>query len=238
VSFERSNRFDGIEFFSDIGVRIARGGTVVYSERVPGRHGSPVWSDSGSLSVRDLDGDGDPEAMLLLNWHGAHCCSWSRIFRYDRARHTYVARTHFWGNGGAEPVLRDLDGDHRPEFLSLDDRFSSVFTANAFSVRPIQIWTYRRGALRDVTRRYPKLIRRDADKLWRVYLEHRKDNPRGILPAWAADEYMLGRVSVVDRVLEQAVARGEIKDDEFAPRSPQAYIKAVKKLLRDTGYSH
>jgi streptogramin lyase len=233
VSFERIDRFDAVDFFTDMRVQIARRGTVVYDAPVPGRHGFGAFSNSRALSVRDLDGDGEPEAMLLVNWNGAHCCAWSRIFRYDPARKTYVARTHFWGDGGAEPVLRDLDGDRRPEFLSLDDRFEGL---NSFAVaaRPIQIWSYRRGGFRDVTRRYPTLVRRDAAKLWRDYLKFRKTNARGILPAWAADEYLLGHAAAADRVLRQAAARGELKGS--FPTDPEAFIKAVDALLRSAGY--
>ena len=42
-----------------------------------------------SVTVRDLDGDGEPEAMLTLVWNGANCCSWSRIYHYDPAYDDY-----------------------------------------------------------------------------------------------------------------------------------------------------
>jgi hypothetical protein len=45
--------------------------------------------------------------------------------RRARARHTYVVLRHFWGSGLARPVVRDLDGDGRPELVSRDDRFSA-----------------------------------------------------------------------------------------------------------------
>jgi len=232
LSFERADS----NWFTDMRIQIARKGKVVYSAAVPGRQGNAAYGRSQGVSVRDLDGDGEPEVTLLLNWNGAHCCTWSRFFRYDRARDTYIASTHMWGNAGTEPVLRDLNGDRRLEFLSLDDRFAYAFTGYAFSVWPIRIWTYRDGDVRDVTRRYPKLVRRNADKLWRVYLKARKTNARGILPAWAADEYLLGRTAEVDRALAQAAARGELESEE-TPRTARGYIKALKKLLRDSGYA-
>jgi streptogramin lyase len=237
VSFQRKDRSSGVDHFTDIHLGIARNRQDLFGEAVPGRRGYAAFSDSESLAVRDLDGDDEPEVTLLLNWNGTHCCYWSRSYRYDRARNTYVARNHFWGNAGAEPVLRDLNGDRRPEFRSLDDRFSERFTSFAGSARPVQIWSYRHGRFRDVTRRYPRLVRRDAARIWRQYLKYRKSDARGILPAWMADEYLLGRAAFADRVLEQAAARGELKrDDGFGPRDPQAYIRAVKALLRRTGY--
>jgi streptogramin lyase len=233
VSFERAYT----DAFTDMHIQIAREGKVVYSAAVPGRSGNEAYGNGSGVSIRDLDGDGEPEVTLLLNRNGAHCCSWSRIFRYDRARDTYIVSTHMWGNGGTEPVLRDLNGDHRLEALSFDDRFSYAFTGYATSAWPIRIWTYRSGDFRNVTRRYPKRIRRDADKLWRLYLKHRKTDARGILPAWAADEYMLGHADEVDRVLANAAARGELKADDFPPRTARGYIKALKKLLRKYGYA-
>jgi streptogramin lyase len=238
VSFQRTERFSGVDYFTDIHIRIARNGQDLFTEAVPRLRGYAAFSDSNSLTVRDLDGDREPEVMLVLNWNGTHCCFWSRIYEFDLARNTYAAHNRFWGNAGAEPVLRDLNGDRRPEFLSLDDRFSERFTSFAGSVSPIQIWSYRHGKLRDVTRRYPRLIRRDAARIWRLYLKYRKGDVRGILPAWMADEYLLGRAAFADRVLEQAAARGELKrDGGFGPRGSQAYIGAVKALLRRTGYS-
>jgi streptogramin lyase len=238
LSFERSDRFGGVDYFTDIHIRLARDGRDLFGEAVPGLRGDAAFSDSTALSLSDLDGDAEPEVMLLLNTNGLHCCSWSRIYRFNRARNTYTAGSHFWGSGGAEPVLRDLDGDHVPELISLDDRFEERFASFAVSVRPVQIWAYRKGRLRDVTRRHLGLVRRDAARIWRIYIRHRRTDARGILPAWVADEYLLGRAAFADRVLERAAARGELERGAgVGPRDPQAYIRAVKALLRRTGYS-
>jgi streptogramin lyase len=239
LAYSRDDRISGIDYFSDIQIRVARHGRELVNQAVPELQGSGARGDSTSLTVRDLDGDGEPEVTLLLNWGGTHCCSWSRVYRYDRSRHRDVARNHFWGNAGADPRLRDLDGDRRPEFISRDDRFTEVFTAYAGSVTPIRIWSYRRGHFHDVTRRYPGQVRRDAAYLWRLYRKYRRhDDARGILPAWAADEYLLGRPAAADQALENARARGQLKAGEFeTPRDPRAYIRAVKALLRRTGYA-
>jgi hypothetical protein len=175
--------------------------------------------------------------MLTLNWGGAHCCSWSRIYRYNASRHRYVPVEHFWGNGGFLK-LGDLNGDRVPEFISVDDRFANDFDGYAGSVRPIQIWSYRRGGFRDVTRRFPNQIDADAKGIWRLYLKHRgkKSSVRGILPAWAADEYMLGRGSTVDQELANASEAGYLDTGFDGPSTPAGYIKALQELLRKTGY--
>jgi streptogramin lyase len=238
LTYQAYGRYDGVEYFNDIRIRIARAGKTLFSEmlRSPMRDFG-AYSDSTSLAVRDLDGDGEPEVTLLLNWNGAHCCSWSRIYRYDPRRNAFIAQTHWWGEGGAEPRVRDLNGDGRPEFISFDDRFDEVFTAFVGSARPIQIWSYDHSTFNDVTRRYPKLIRRDAAELWRLYRKNRATDARGLLPAWVADEDMLGRAAVADRVLHTAARRGYLKSHGFAPTSAHWYLWALKRLLHRTGYA-
>jgi hypothetical protein len=237
--YRRLDRFNHDDWFTDARVRISRGGRELFSEVAPrnprGEREHGVFGSPGDFAVRDLDGDGESEVMLELNWNGTHCCDWSRIYRYDASRKTYVPGNHFWGDGSAAPKLEDLDRDGRPEFLSQDDRFAYDFEGYAGSLRPIQIWAYDRGMFHDVTRRYLDQVRRDAAKIWRLYLKYRgKRSVRGILPAWAADQYMLGRSDVVDRVLEEARTRGYLDIGE--PGNADGYIGAVKRLLRRTGY--
>jgi len=238
VTYQAYGRDDGVEYFSDIRIRISRAGKTLYTERLR----SPVrdnaaYSDSRSLVVRDLDGDGEAEVTILLNWNGAHCCSWSRVYRYDRRDNTFIGQTHWWGEGGSQPRVRDLNGDGRPEFVSVDDRFDEVFTAFVGSARPIRIWSYDHGRFRDVTRRYPVLIRRDAANWWRLYLRYRSNDARGMLPAWVADEDMLGRSAVTKPVLETALRRGYLKPPEFDLTSARAFLRQLRRLLRRTGYA-
>jgi hypothetical protein len=219
----------------------------VYAEAVPDYSGeqgftSPIIDPElrGRFAVRDLDGDGEAEVLVLLHSSGAHCCSWSRVYRYDRPRSTYQPINHMWGNGSAEPKVRNLDHDGKPEFLSQDDRFAYDFDGYAGSVRPIQIWSYRHAKFRDVTRRYPRLVSDDARAIWQIYLRYReKESVRGILPAWAADEYMLGRRGVVDQAMNRMLGRGDLAayNNSYDPTG-RAYIKALKALLRRTGYIH
>jgi virginiamycin B lyase len=233
VSFEHRDRYDGVDYFTDIRISIARDGEDLLHEIVPKLQGNAPHSDSKSLIVRDLDGDGEPEVLLTLNWNGNGCCSWSRIYRYTG--NTYVALQHFWGNGGAEPVVRDLDGDHAPELRSFDDRFSHKYVYRG-TARPLQIWSYRKGRMRDVTRRFPDLVSRDAVKLWRQYRKNRA-LARGFLPAWMADQYLLGRKAFADRALADAAARGELKQRlNQGPESSAAYVRSVKRFLAANGY--
>jgi hypothetical protein len=221
---------------TDLNIRISRHGRIVFSEDVPrGPGGLPAQADTTSLTVRDLDGDGEPEVMLLLNSGGNHCCAWSRVYGYARARDTYVPVAHRWREDSVQPRVKDLDRDGRPEFVSKDDRFFAVF--GTMSAMPLQIWTYRHASFNDVTGRFPRPIRRDAAQIWRIYRRNTRA-ARLMLPAWVADECRLGRARVAYHVLERERLRGALNRHPgvLGPRDPRGYIRAVKRLLRRTGY--
>ena len=234
------------DWFTDPRVRISRRGKQVFAEAVPSvdrRYGNGVYGSTSSFAARDLDGDGEPEAMLELNWNGAHCCTWERVYRYVRSRHTYRPVVHFWGDDGATPTVRDLNGDGRPEFSSSDSRFAYAFTDYADSVFPIQIWDYRHGRFRDVSRLFPRQARRDAARLWRLYLRARRkkdETDRGVLPAWVADEYLLGHGEAAWPTLEREARAGYLDCPKtgclFEPRDPRIYIRKVRTFLHKTGY--
>jgi virginiamycin B lyase len=240
VIYRRLDTFeDGEDFIADIRIRISRKGEALFSETVPEYSGYPkyrVFGYTGSVDAVDLDGDGEPEVMLELNWNGTHCCFWWRVYRYDPKRDTYVPGTHFWGNADTKPKLRDLDADRRLEIVSKDDSFSKLI-GYAGSVRPIQVWAYEDGRFSDVTRKYPEAIEQDAARLWRLYLEYRqKFSPRYVLAAWAADQYMLGRDETAERVLVGALERGEL-DAEFGdPEDGAGYLTKLQAFLRKNGY--
>lgn len=105
---------------------------------------------------------------------------------------------------------------------------------------PIRLWSYDHGRLRDVTRSYSTLTKRDAAELWDYYLAYRggRRSVRWVLAAWAADQYMLGRPRAVDRALTRAVRRGYLafRYGDSGPRDPVAYIRLIKQFLRETGY--
>src|SRR5262249_28401159 len=140
ISFER-RRFG---YFGHIHLVLARAGQTVLRET----EGIDDIGAANSLTVQDLDGDGEPEVMLLLYGPGAGFRSW-RIFRYDAARNTSSVLKHDGGDRGTEPVPRDLDGDGRPELLSNDGRYADKYNAFEVAAMPLQIWTYRAGKLHD-----------------------------------------------------------------------------------------
>jgi subtilisin-like proprotein convertase family protein len=220
-------------------LRIIRRGRALF-DAAPRRLGAfrdanmPVFGQPGGpVRVGDLDGDGEPEVLVDLYWGGAHCCYYTDVYRYVRARGAYRLSVGFWGD--LHPRLADLDGDGRPEFETGDDRFAYAFTGFATSVFPIRIFRFDHGRFRDVTRAFPKLVRRDAASLLALYRsERRKPNGDvgGVLPAWLADQYLLGRGEAGWLVLRRAVALREIRPWEH----PRTYLRKVRFFLRHNGY--
>ena len=222
-------------------IRIERGGKLLFAERIPPHpRARPlgyvvhVQAEDGWFAVRDLDGDREPEILVVASWRGAYCCAWSRVYRLEGG--TYRPSLHWWGSFGTVPDVRDLDGDGRPELASRDDRFSAL-TAHVAVFRPLQIWSYARGRFTDVTRRYRREVEADAKGLWRYYLGHRRNGTaRYVLAAWAAEQYLLGRPGAADRGLKLALRRGDLHQRIGGPRDPNAYLRALKRFLRRTGY--
>ncbi len=194
-----------------------------------------VFSGGSSLTVVDLDGDGEPEVLFDIFTGGAHCCSYSWIYRYTGTSYSGLAAT--WGNVGY--TLADLNGDGVPELRSLDDRFAYEFTDYADSAFPPAIWSYRAGKLNDVTRSFPTLIAADAKRDLRLYRrERRVRDMRGVVAAYVADEYLLNRGSKGLAFLRLAERRGDLKGfghGDVWPRNGR-YVTALKRFLRHTGY--
>jgi hypothetical protein len=231
-------------------VRLAveRDGRQIYDERVrsvsrPGAWNQPigVWRTQGlrsarTISLRDLDGDGEPEILLEFWYGGAHCCFWTRIYRWDESRGSYTNIAHIWGN--VDYRLADLHRVGRLELVTADDRFAYAFTSFAGSGFPIQIWDYRRGRLVNMTRTYGDAIARDAARQWRWYGEARRRGweVRGLLAAWAADECLLGHSASALAWLQRHRFVLTAPNEQRPAASPSAYLKNLRVFLRRAGY--
>jgi hypothetical protein len=187
-----------------------------------------------SVSVRRLDA-GEPEVILNLFTGGAHCCTLSAIYR--RTSKGYKLGKHDWADSGYRIV--NLGGGSRPEFLSADARnFAFRYSSFADSRFPIQIMRYRKGGFRDVTRKFPRRIRKDLAHQKREYKRLQKTYPRGALAAVVADQYLLGRGGEAKKLLKKALKKGVLrKKSSFdVPPYGKAYIRSLLRLLKRTGY--
>lgn len=229
----------------DVHLRIRRAGRLVLDTplvRVNCRgcpnNGLRLNLQSTPITIRDLDSDREPEVLYDLYTGGAHCCSYTLIFRYLPASRRYVRTLGYWGNAGYR--LADLDKDGKPELVSSDDRFAYAFAAYVFSAEPPQIWRLAGGQLEDVTRLFPKVIAADAAEDWRTYSKYRSDRSadvRGVIAAYVADQFLLGRPEEGWRRLDLAYRRGDLsRGDDIWPRG-KAYLKALRQFLVANGYS-
>ena len=143
-----------------------------------------------SLKVADLDLDGEPEVLLDTFSGGAHCCVTTRVLTFTGAG--YVPTDIDWRDLGYR--LADLDGDGRLELDGNDPSFSAAFTAFAASAFPPLVLHVEHGRTVDVTRSFPAVVRKDAQRQLKLLRRLKpRDDVRGVLAAYVADEYLLGR---------------------------------------------
>jgi hypothetical protein len=189
------------------------------------------FSHRKSVSISDLDGDGEPEVLLDLYWGAAHCCWYTQIYRYVAGTARYRPFVRVWGNFSY--VLADLDHDGTQKFVTRDNRFSYAFASFADSRWPVRILSFEHGQLRLATTAYPSEIKRDATALWREALARRRGaSNQGIIAAWAADQCMLGRSAAALRKIDRLARTGRIHGE----RTRVQFDKRLRRFLRQTGY--
>ncbi|MEH1883403.1 MAG: hypothetical protein V7L19_08645 [Nostoc sp.] len=227
ISYDKPEEYQ----YKNVRLKIIRADKTILDRKLPqeDEYDRPLGNLSGeenNLPVQDLDGNKEPEIIADFFTGGAHCCTYSLIYRYDSKSQKYLKTRHEWGNGGYQ--LKDLDRDGLPEFDSRDDRFAYAFTAYADSDYPLQIWHYRQGKMIDVTRAYPKLISSHASELWQSYTEARQqgDDGKGFLGAYLADKYLLGQGQDGWQRVQQAYKKSD----------RTKYFADLRKFLRETGY--
>jgi hypothetical protein len=217
---------------TDMRITVTRGGVLAYDAPVDPKGCeeatcTPSGTGEQSVTAADLDGDGEPEVVVDVFWGGAHCCTISRMLRWDGAR--YVPLDHNWGNTSYR--LEDVDGNGRPELVSADDRFSYLYGSYAATVRPVQVFALQGGRLTDVTRSFPALVRADRAENYRIARRAGRFG-RTAYAAWAADRYLLGERRAALRTLRRLARRGRLRTD-LGANSRRAQRRWVSKLDRD-----
>ena len=193
-----------------------------------------------SVTVRDLDADGEPEVLVDLYTGGANCCWYSDSFRFDGAQNRYIEKK--LQPGGSFPyTLKDLDRNGIPEFRTVDYRFAYEYGSNADTPRPLRIFNWDAGKLVDVTIGFPKLAASDAADMYRGYLRYRakKDvNVRGMLAAYLASSYNAGNGRVAWRRVVAAYRRGDVNKKFEGDEGPhgKAYLTSLRRFLKKLGY--
>ncbi len=227
-------------------IAIDRAGTRVFETKVVAEACDPLkvriacpWpAGAKPLDLRDLDGDGEPEAIVGGFTGGAHCCVIAIVYRWDGS--TYVASENNFLDAGYG--VDDLDGDGVYEFGSRDARFAFLYGSFAESVFPVQVIGFDDGNFRDTTADYADAVAKDARTLRREYKRRagtrRKFGVRSALAAYVADLYRLDRDDDAERVLEKALDKGLLERQGRFDTGPfgERFIRHLKRTLRKYGY--
>jgi hypothetical protein len=230
---------------SGLRVTIARSGAIAFNGPLrPCRFGcdpdDPTGARFAALTVSDLDADAEPEVLVDRSDGFTPCCTFeTAILRRDPATGAYTELDRHWGESYR---VADLDGDRRVEFLTSDQRFYQRFAPRVAGFQlPLKILRLQGPAFVDVTRAYPAQVRRHTASLGRlIHATERiadgrrpgdRDQARaGLRPqlaAYAAEERLLGRRAVGDKLLAHEVARGRVTP---------GFRRALLRFLGRLGY--
>ena len=179
-------------------MKVPRGRPVLYDQPVGDPCDAVLHADRDRphrkhVALRDLDADGEPEAIVGLFTGGANCCVLVLAYGYDAAANVY-RRARLDTGGGY--VARDYGGDGVIELVGDDFRFRGLFTCGACGPRPIRIWHYGLRRFEVVTRDFPAKIRAHARRMRRFYERVRRERGafvKGALTPYAADLCLLDR---------------------------------------------
>jgi hypothetical protein len=229
--------------WEDTRLTVTRAGVTAFDAvpRAPGSPGceAPYCGPAGfgtrpSLHVLDVDGDGEPEVIVDLYTGGAHCCVVAELLRWTGS--AYATTTRDFADFGY--TLQPPAAPGRPAtFVTGDARFAYAFASFADSAFPVRLLTYVGGSWHDVTRDHPESLRADAARWAKAYHRLRRGTRSlGVLAAWAADEYRLGRQVKVRRFLRSELRAGRLRGDPSWPRR-KAYISVLERRLRAWGYA-
>ena len=188
-----------------------------------------------SLQVVDLNGDGEPEVLVDAYTGGAHCCAVTELAAFNGSG--YSIQELFWGDPGYE--LKDLDGDGRPELVTLDDAFAGAFTSFAASFFPPYVADYDpavKGGLRDVTDHFVALIRKNQKQALHALERARRQHYEtlGAVAAYVADFYLLGDARHVRPYLKRARKRGDLRT--ISGPAPRSFERRLLAFLKKHGY--
>ncbi|MBW4030411.1 MAG: hypothetical protein HIU57_06995 [Acidobacteria bacterium] len=192
-------------------------------------------SNGNPLQVVRLE-PGLPDVVLGLYSGGAHCCYIDLIVEH-RTPTKFATVELYLGDPGAR--IERLPGSPYGAFVTADDAFAYEFTDYAASGLPLEIERLSHGHVRNVTRQYPALIKKDAKVFLTAFYAqastHYQDSV-GVIAAWAADEYLLGRAAAANRFLHQQAVAGHLNGQMEPSVKGEAFIAQLHAFLKKQGY--
>jgi hypothetical protein len=191
--------------------------------------------DYTPLHVADLGGDAEPEVVVDSYTGGAHCCIVSDVLYFTGS--AYARAEHNWGSYGYG--LKDLDHDGHQELDGYDAAFEDAFTSHVASFEPPLVLAFDPavpGALRDVTRSYPAVIRKNVKEALHIVAVTRRQHAEtlGGVATYVADLYLLGRGREARPYLARARKRGDLRT-AFG-KAPKSFERKLLAFLHKHGY--
>lgn len=228
--------------YKGLNITVTRGGVQAYSGMPKVKdceqpYCAPDTVDGGArqaLSVVDANGDGEPDVIVDFYSGGAHCCEIALVLMWNGT--TYVPTFHNFADPGYR--LLPAKGDQPATFVTADARFGYEFTDYADSAMPIQLLQLGDdGTWADQTFSHVAEIKADAARWKKAYRKVGKGRSSlGLLAAYVADEWLLGRQKAADAFLQHELKAGRLRTVTPWPGG-KAYIKLLKKDLKRWGYS-
>ena len=215
---------------------------IIYMKGVPG-------TDTPEATVRIIWLDrsaSKPQVFFTYYWHGAHCCTVTKIATADKNGIWHVVDAGTQDGEGYD--LMDLDGDGLVELVSPDNSFWYAFACYACSYPPTQIKKLAGIELRDVTKdkRYREFLVERLRELEKAENDVGEDN-NGYLAGWVAQRALLGELKGAWEIMLQKYNRSsdwtvECSSGEPIDKCPESSIRhlsfpeALKKHLLEHGY--
>jgi hypothetical protein len=219
-------------FFKNVRITISRGGVTTLDQAAPV---SPACAEcppnpafagkSPAVHILQLDASPEPEVVFDFFTGGLHCCFYAAVFEFKGG--AYSGPVQDFGDPGYE--LADLDGDGRFEFKSGNPGFSYAFGSFASTRFPPQVWQLQNGALVDITRSFPLLIRADIKRLRRQFKKFKSLGIKPLLAAFTADQCMLGDCGKGFALVGKAADKGFLEQ-------PAKFRRHLRPFLKRLGY--
>ena len=194
------------------------------------------------IELMDLDSDGTAEVVVQTFTGGAHCCLAITTYTWQAEQFTPIYFGYLDGGGGE---FKDLDGDGRMEFVTLDNAFFYRFSSYAGSYPPSVILTYDQGEYRDTTTQFTSYLEDTAAGM-RFTVEDpefaERGDKNGVLAGYVAQSIRRGdyraawlfMLSHYDRADDWGLYT--YSDDGEATQTYPDFPTALYAFLQELGY--
>ncbi|WOD40988.1 hypothetical protein [Nodosilinea sp. E11] len=194
------------------------------------------------IDLIDLDSNGTAEVVVQTFTGGAHCCMAYTTYAWQDGQFNPIYFSYLDGGGGE---FKDLNGDGKMEFVTLDNAFFYSFSSYAGSYPPSVILTYDNGQYRDTTTQFTNYIE-DIAAGMRFTIEDPefadRGDKNGVLAGYVAQNIRLGRYRAAWQYMLAHYGRTDdwglytyTDDGEMVQTYPD-FPTALYAFLQDLGY--